>query len=185
MSEETIREFGPAMRALNERQQKFVLAAREIGGQKNWRTMAARLAGYEGTDVSLRVQAHRLANNPLVQAAIKEVALATLASSGLVVTGVLLDIIMGEIPATPSEKLKAAAMVFNRIGMPELTEHKVTVEHTLNTEDALAKLNRFSKQLGLDPQKLLGQMGLEVIDGEFSEVKQIEHATLDFSEWAV
>ena len=62
--------LGPAMSSLNPRQRSFVIAYCATGGKNA--VGAARTAGYEGTDVSLRVQAHRLAHSEAVQAAIHE-----------------------------------------------------------------------------------------------------------------
>ena len=62
--------LGPAMSALNPRQRSFVIVYCATGGKNA--AGAARTAGYEGTDVSLRVQAHRLAHSEAVQSAIHE-----------------------------------------------------------------------------------------------------------------
>ena len=165
--------FGPRMRALTEKQRAFVLALLEIPIGKNGKgnhTEAARMAGYSGESVqSLRVQAYRLAHDENIQAAIKEVALGTMSSEAINLVGVLLQIAYGELPATASEKMKAIAMVFNRTGIPETTQHFVKVEHNINNDDALERLYRFSKILGIDPKTVLGTMGLEVVEGEFRE----------------
>src|SRR5579864_3600721 len=167
--------MGPAMRALNERQRAFVVAAQQIGGgdvnRRQWKTRAARLAGYTGTDSSINVQACRLAENPKVQAAIKELALSTVSSEPLAAIGILVDIAHGEIPATASERIKAVNSILSRAGMPETTEHKVKVEHTVENSDAIEKLYRFAKVLGQDPKTLVGAMGMEIIEGKFREVQ--------------
>lgn len=166
--------LGPAMRKLTERQRAFVLALRDAPPVRGGKIEAVRKAGYAGDQASLRVTLHRLSHSPTIQAAIKEVALGMLSSEGVNVISTLLDIVYGEIAATAGERLKAAAMVLNRIGMPEQTEHKVVVEHTVSNEEALDKLHRLSKTLNLDPAQLLGRMGIQVIDGEFTEVSAIE-----------
>ncbi len=61
-------QLGPAMAALNERQRQFVYAMFEPG--RNY-SDAARAAGYTD-EGGIRVQAHRLAHNPKVQAAMRE-----------------------------------------------------------------------------------------------------------------
>jgi len=159
------------MRALTEKQRAFVLALLELPGGRGHQTEAARLAGYsEESASSLRVQASRLAHDEKVQAAIKEVALGTMSSEAVNLVGVLLQIAYGELPANAAEKMKAIAMIFNRTGLPETAQHFVKVEHNINTDDALERLYRFSKVLGVDPKTVLGTMGLEVVEGEFREM---------------
>lgn len=179
--------LGPCMRVLNERERAFVIASSEVGSGKGWRVEAAKIAGYSGTPNSLRVQAHRLATNPKVLAAMKEFALGLMHISSVRLTAMLLDIASGDIPSTAGEKLKAAAMVFNRIGMPETTEHKVSVTHDVDTASAMQKLTTFAKALNLDPKQLLGHINVDIVDGEFTEVvpAQLEDKTLDFSEFSV
>jgi len=177
--------LGPAMRKLTTRQRAFVMAYSELGGQaganlttagrEGIRTTAARRAGYAGDGDDLRRTAHRLCHDPDVIEGMKEFAFANIAADTMLLTGVLSDIALGVIPGSPSEKLKAVGMIFNRIGLHEKTEHKMTVEHTMSNDQALAKIRQFSMQLGLDPVLLLGRMGVqmkdnEVIDAEFTEV---------------
>jgi phage terminase small subunit len=177
--------FGPAMRRLTTKQRAFVIAYSEIGGQsaqgittagrEGIRSTAARRAGYQGSTDDLRRTAHRLCHDPEVIEAMKEFAFANVASDVVLLTGVLSDIAHGVIPGTASEKLKAVAMIFNRIGLHEKTEHKMTVEHNITNDEALRKIENFSKVLGLDPTKLLGRIGVAVvenriIDAEYTEV---------------
>lgn len=182
--------FGPAMRALAPKQRAFVIAYAELGGQtganrssvgrEGIRSQAARRAGYNGDQDDLRRTAHRLVHDPAIQEAMKEFAFAGVASDVIMLTGVLSDIAHGVIPGTASEKLKAVAMIFNRIGLHEKTEHTMKVEHTVTNDEALAKIRRFAKVLELDPTKLLGRMGVEVskdgdvIDAEFEEVNETD-----------
>lgn len=64
--------LGPAMRALNARQRAFVDAMYTLGADADY-TTCAKAAGYKAeSEGSLRVQAHRLAHSPKVQAAISE-----------------------------------------------------------------------------------------------------------------
>lgn len=163
--------FGPCMRSLTEKQRAFVLALLEVPPGKGHHTQAARMAGYSAeSDAGIRVTAYRLIHDEKIQAAIKEVALGTLSSEAINCVGVLLDIAYGVLPSTASEKMKAIAMVFNRTGLPETTQHFVKVEHNINNDEALEKLYRFAKVLNVDPKQVLGTMGLEVIDGQFREV---------------
>ena len=67
-------DLGPAMQSLNSRQRGFVMAKFDLmeANQLPTDIDCARAAGYEGTDKSLKVQAHKLAYNVRVLAAIKE-----------------------------------------------------------------------------------------------------------------
>lgn len=169
--------LGPAMRRLTEKQRAFVNALREVPPGRNGKpdqTEAARRAGYSSAHDSLKVIAYNLMQNPRIHEAIKETALGLMSSEGIGLTAMLLDIAYGIIPATPTERMKAAAMVFNRTGIIETTQHTVKVEHTIDNHDALEKVAQFAKVLGLEPKTLLGQMGMEVIDGEFVEIAPAE-----------
>lgn len=175
--------FGPKMRLLTPKRRAFVIAMQELGGQGNGtnagregvRAQAARRAGYIGDQDALRNRAWLLVHDPEVIEAMKEFAFSSVAADVIDLTGVLSDIAHGVIPGTASEKLKAVAMIFNRIGLHEKTEHTMKVEHSLTNDQALQKINNFSKVLGLDPVKLLGRIGVQVvedriIDAEFTEV---------------
>lgn len=177
-----IEKLGPAMRKLTERQRAFVVAAFEVGGSPQWYTEAARRAGYTGNPNVLRVTAHRLYHNPAIQKAMKEMALSAVSAEPLAALAVLADIAHGEIPASASERIKAANSILSRAGMPETTEHKIKVEHSIDNNEAIEKLYRFAKLLGRDPKELIGAMGMEIIDGEFREVserRQIEKLPID------
>ena len=152
--------LGPAMRALNERQRRFVLAYIEQGkdGKPN-ALRAALAAGYGGgggvNEAALRVQGHRLVYNPLVQAAIlelskKEVNLA----AAVIATPVTISIALNE-KLSAKDRLRACEMLFNRGGMPALSEHKVTVEH-VDDGRMLEFADRLAAELGVDRSKLVG-----------------------------
>lgn len=171
---EIIPPLGPAMAALTEKQRAFVLALRELPDRKGRFIEAYRRAGFDGTPDTVKTGAHRLAHHPKILAAIKEVAFGMMSCEGIGMISMLLDIAYGDIPANASERMKAAGMVLNRIGMSETTQHKVQVEHTVNNEDQLEKLYRFARVLNIEPKQLLGSMGLEVIDGEFVESADVD-----------
>ncbi len=64
--------LGPAMSALNPRQQAFVVAMFELGASGTY-VDAARRAGYPDNDTGyIRLAAHRLAHSDKVQAAFRE-----------------------------------------------------------------------------------------------------------------
>jgi phage terminase small subunit len=175
--------LGPCMNVLNERQRAFVVAASQVGGSRGWQVRAARMAGYEGSEAYMYVQANRLAHDKKVLAAIKEYALGLMHSAAVPLTAMLLEIASGDIPSTPSEKLKAAAMVFNRIGMPEISEQKISVTHNVDMSDAMTRLQKFAKALDLDPRQLLGYVGAKVSDG--GEIVDAEFEEVPEEEWSV
>lgn len=129
-------------------------------------------AGYAGSDKVLGVNGAKLLHDPDVQAAIKEVSLGMASSEGIGLMAMLLQIAYGQIPATANERMKAAAMIFNRTGMPERTEAYIKVEHSVSNDDAINELYRFAKVLDVPPEKLIGSMGIQIIDGEFKELEE-------------
>jgi hypothetical protein len=177
---EDIGDLGPAMQALDERRRAFVRAyvnqarsfkAHEprVGGGALWEPNAkeaVKAAGYGtplSTDEYFRVQGHRLSHDERVQAAIlehsrREINLA----AAVIATPVVISIALDE-DAAPKERLRACEMLFNRGGMPAMTEHKVTVEH-VDDGRMLEFVNALASELGVDRSKLLGE-----------NVKVIEH----------
>lgn len=166
------RNFGPAMRALNPAQQRFVIAMLELGSTNYSR--AALVAGYKPGD-GLRVTAHRLAHDEKVLRALQEESRRRLQASAPMAVSELVKMAEG---GTLDEKLKLKAieMILNRTGFHALSEHRVDVQHSYSDPDAIARIQALSKQLGLDPVKLLGTAGVktddkgQVIDAEFEEV---------------
>ena len=165
--------LGPAMQALSEQQRAFVVALANAPIGQNLRpnaAWAAREAGYSAE--SATAQACRMMKQDKIMEAIREYALGAMASEAIGLTNVLLDIAYGNVPATATERMKAAAMVFGRIGMPEKSEHLLKVEHSISNDEALEKLAGFARILGVPAEKLIGAMGLEIVEGEFTEIEQ-------------
>jgi phage terminase small subunit len=169
--------LGPAMRALNAGQRRFVIALLETGASNN--TVAAGLAGYGGTEGSRRVMAHNLAHNPKVQAAIKEEADRRLRAGALLAASALV-----EIAGNPMHKdrFKASVELLNRAGLIVQTEHKVIVEDNRLSEEIEQGIIALSQRLGVDPTKLLGNnskaaqkanIKAQAIDAEFTEVDDL------------
>jgi len=65
-------------------------------------------------------------------------------------------------------QLKAAGMILNRSGLHEKTEHKSTVEHTIDEESLVTQIERLSAYLGIDSTKLIGNRP-KAVDAEFVE----------------
>lgn len=169
-------DFGPAMRRLTELQRKYVLV-RVTQGTKNC-SAAAELAGYSAKSYgSLKVQAHVLEHDPKIQAAITEEALRQ-ARHNLGSMLVRASERVGEVMENPqvqaSDTLKAAAMIFDRMGLHAVSERKTTVEHIGDSPEVIEKVRRLAAILGLDAEKLLGarlnKQKVVVTDAEFEVV---------------
>ena len=160
--------LGPAMRALNSRQQAFVLAL--LNSPDNNATRAAAEAGYVGANIN--IHASRLRHHPGVQAAITEEAERSLHGAKLMATKVLIDI-AADPTKKPPDRLKAAGMVLDRVGMAAKTEHHVVVDHRMSERELIDEITALAKQIGMDPTKVLGSVGVKQItlDAEFVEVK--------------
>lgn len=146
-------DYGPAMRALNEMQRKFVLAmaADPFGSQKDW----AIAAGYSDVSDGAKVRGHHLVHNPKIQAAVYEVSRALMQTNGPMIAAVgMLKIAQN--PNHPRHTWALEALA-NRVGLHEQTEHTVRVEHTDRTGKAMAeRISALAQQLGMDASKLLG-----------------------------
>ena len=110
-----------------------------------------------------------------------EVARERMQASAILAVSTLVDIASGDVAgATVKDRTKAIELILNRTGLHALTEHKVEVTHTVTDDEVAAKLDRLSKQLGLDPEKLLGSVGVkrsqqgEIVDAEFTEVEEYD-----------
>ena len=168
-------DFGPAMRRLTELQRKYVLV-RVTQGTKNC-SAAAELAGYSAKSYgSLKVQAHNLEHDPKIQAAIHEEALRQARhnlGSMLVRASERVGEVMENPQVTAGDTLKAAAMIFDRMGLHAVSEHKSTVEHIGDSPEVIDKIKRLAAQLGMDPERLLGARlnKQKAITAEYVEVQ--------------
>lgn len=162
--------FGPAMLALTERQQRFVLACLMTGRDNN--AEHARMAGYIGTPATIAVTGFRVAHDPKVLAAMLEEATKRMHSGVLLATSRLMHLAANA--KEEKDQLKAISMILNRAGLHEKTEHKLTVKHETNEAEMLKQIERMAEFLGVDPKKLTGNVA--ILDGEFKviEPKQVE-----------
>lgn len=161
-------DLGPAMLALNERQQRFVVALAETGGNQ---TRAALLAGYKPGN-GLSGTASCLAADPRVQAALHEVTLGRLHSGKMLAVSRLVELCDSRDEAI---SIKAALAIMDRTGLHATSEHHVKTEDKSKTDEAMiSRIMQLSKKLNLDPKLLLGQAGVkgDVVDGEFVVVEE-------------
>lgn len=163
-------ECGPAMKLLTDRMKMFVIAT-FASDSRGSATAAARLAGYKDNPNALKVTAHRLAHDSRIQAAILEEASRRMQFGTAMATTVLHEILL-DTGAAHKDRLKAAAMILDRGGLHAMTEHKVSVEHTMGRDEKLLKLADLALSHGLDPKTLLGSLTdvspkeREVIEGK-------------------
>lgn len=157
--------LGPAMAALTEKQRGFVFAM--ISDPLATPTEWARAAGYDegGSD---RVAGHRLSRSAKIEAAANELARAHLSTFGPAL-GIGVMMMVARNP-DHKDQLKAAAMLANRTGFHETTEHVVVskVERTPKAIDqriarALEKLEKLGRVPKL-PAPLEGEF--KVINGK-------------------
>lgn len=169
--------WGPCMQALNPRQRAFVQACLTIGTTNN--AKCAAMAGYTGSANALAVAGHRLAHHSGVIAAIQEEAERRLRSSAIMAVSVMVDIARNEVNS-PKDRLKAAEMIANRVGLHAKSEHKVITEDASTTDAAMtARIQTLCSQLGIDPKTLLGRMAqpkevpvAPIVEVEYAEVEQ-------------
>lgn len=160
---------GPAMSQLRARQQAFVMAVLETGGQAKQANLA-KMAGYTGNDVTLQTTGFRLMHDAKVIAAIKEEADRRLQSGSLLATSVLVEIAQNPMH---KDRFKAAVAILERTGFVAKTEHTVNVhDDRRSNKELLAEVLAVAAQLGVDPQKLLGRP--MTVEAEFTEVKADE-----------
>lgn len=162
MSDEV--EYGPAMSALTEKQQRFVLAILTIPGCSHSR--AAREAGYSSEKGGDRVRGHECAHNPAVQMALREEAGKRLNSMSVIAANVMMDIMLAD-ETSPKDKLKAAMAVLDRTGFAAAQTINVNKNVTDNSGKAIMeRIQRAADALGVDPGTLLGTAPMKVINHE-------------------
>ena len=128
--------IGPAMSALKPRQQLFVEALLDTGGDSA--TAAAAEAGYEGDSYgSLKVQAFRLMRSDKILAALREESVKRMMGATVVAVSQLVKLASNAVQE--KDKLKAIEMILNRTGMQAISEHKVSVSHDDRPRDELVK----------------------------------------------
>jgi len=181
----TDEELGPAMRKLNDRQKRYVIAwLMEPSSQGHSR--AVRIAGYgNGNSNSERQQAWLLSHNPRVMAAVKEEADRRMKYGAIIAASRLLEFVEDK---THKDSFKATVEMLNRAGLIVETQHRVIVENDDNMLSAIERVKVQAHKLGLDPVMLLGKIGITLdtegnpvnnnapdrvnaVDAEFTEVE--------------
>lgn len=157
--------LGPAMRKLTPRRRAFVLAALVTGEQKF--TNLAKMAGFQGSDETLRAYGHKLAHSDDIIEASREESQRRMQSATIMATSQLVSIAAD---AGRKDQLKAIEMILNRTGLHAITESHAVVEHKSSNASTVKQIVDMCQKLGIDPRKLLGSAGV-VIDAEFTVVE--------------
>ena len=161
--------LGPAMRELTEKQQRFVIALVEIGGNQ---TKAAALAGYSQAGRMHSTLATLNMRNEKVIAAIKEEADKRLRAGTLLASSVLIEIAGNSMH---KDQLKAATELLNRGGL--MTVQKIEIAHTLELKkrnENEATIIEEGAARGLTPRQALGYDPSHIEDADFTEVTEDE-----------
>ena len=170
--------LGPAMSALTPNARAFVIAIIEMGGAINEMHLAVERAGYRcESKNSAYVQAHRLAADPRIQAAILEEAKARCKSASLLSISAMIEIVQDK-TVKPSTRLQAASRLAAIAGMDPATQMLVKHDHevTVTVKEQISQVRQLARELGLDPKVFLGKAGV-TIEGEFEEVVAVEGLT--------
>jgi hypothetical protein len=163
---------GPAMLALTPAMRAFVVAKIENGCSN---AEAARAAGYsDASRHSLEVQAHRLAHDDRIQSALLEESQKLIRSHGARAVHVLVAI-MDNKNAENKDRAKAATELLNRAGLNAVSQHSVSVEHSVKLTDSQreAEIIALCREMGLgetEARKMLIDP-TKVIEGDFTEVQ--------------
>jgi phage terminase small subunit len=164
-------DLSPAMRSLNEKQRRFVIAMVEYPNCTQ--AQAARIAGYSDVKEGAKVQGHLCAHNPSVQQAIREVAGLRLGSYSVMAAEAVARVFMDP-EAEDKDILKAAGMILDRTGygaMQTINVNKTVVDTT--TKGIEERIARAMERLARLGDKPLEQIPAPV-EAEFSEVKESE-----------
>lgn len=161
-------ELGPCMRALNERQRKFVVLYFHTGSRER----AALQAGYAGGTEDdrarnlLGVSAYSVWHQPKVQAAIKEFG-EQCVLAGLVpmaFTALEEALKLGDV----KEKTAAAKIVMDRTGFHAKSE-TIVRQPDRSRVDQIKEIVRLCKLQGIDPRTLIGG-AVDFVDADFEVI---------------
>lgn len=166
---------GPCMTQLTGMRRRFVYAMLQLGGSNQ--TQAAIMAGFSPATAS--AQGSNLMRDSRVLAALREEGDKRLRSGVILGASVLMEIAQDVLH---KDRYKAACRLLDQSGLIIKTEHTVNVQHSVSEKDQIAKITAMAKQLGMDPQLLLGQAG-HIVDAEFTIITP--PAAVPEDEWTV
>ena len=167
--------LGPAMAALPPAQRAFVAAKVRLGMSNS---DAAEAAGYSAhSPRCLSVVGCRLAAQTRIQSAILEEGQRLMRSEGPRSIMVLVQI-RDDKSLAAKDRMKAATELLDRSGFHAMTEHHVSVEHSLSDAEKDRRMLALCAELGLAPaeaQKMLvAPVDQKTIEGAYEEVQDAE-----------
>ena len=160
--------LGPAMRALEDHERRFVMMLVKFSGRIGDAAEAAGIPAASGSAI------HRMQK---VKEAILEEATRLMATSALLATATVVEL-ASSANTDNKTRLKAAEMILNRTGLHEIMESKLTITKKVSDEDLVETVIAIAKRNGMDPKLLLGPAAerltskVSVIEGEFEEVEE-------------
>jgi len=158
-------EWGPAMKPLAPRHRAFCVAY--VTTANGNATQAAKDAGYTDNDTgALKVTAYRLVHQPRILAGIRETVVARVASNLPVYVNALESVALN---AQHKDQTKALLALMNRGGLPDVTERNINVNVNVSSAEKVAEIRQMAEELGLDPNKLLGNV-TDATDAEFEVI---------------
>ncbi len=155
-----VADYGPKMRALTERQRRFVVVRAQQPHLAQWKM--AELAGYAGGEEVCKVIASNLFDRKDIVEALFEYAGHAMRANAFLAAQVLIEIASNK-EAGGAMRLKAATALLDRVGLGVQVQQEIRVEHTDRTGAALMeRIRELAKKHGMDAQKLLaGQVSRE------------------------
>lgn len=158
--------LGPKMLALrDDRQRRFAWL---MACGEPYAARAARKAGYSDVKEGAKVRAHGLMHTAAILDAIEEASRKVL--RGLAPLAIRQAKAVLDDPDHPSHA-RMIETVLDRTGFFAKTEHKVTVEHTVDVKELEDLARRLALENGIDPKRFIGMAGVgPVIEGEVVEV---------------
>ena len=161
-------QLGPAMRGLNEKQRRFVIAFYHTGQREK----AAHIAGYAGDPGSnlIGVSAYQVWHQPKVQLAIKEFGEQSILAGLVPLAFAALEnaLKLGDV----KEKTKAAQIVMDRTGFHAKSE-QIIRQPDKTREEQIKEIIRICKANGLDPRKMIGG-AVDFVDADFEVIDKAE-----------
>jgi phage terminase small subunit len=165
--------LGPKMLALSSDQQRLFVWWMANGAPTV--AAAARAAGYSNVKEGAKVRGCVLMQQPAILEALHETAGKTMRSLAPLAITKAKRILENEAHPAHSDMIKT---IMDRSGHSAKTEHKVTVEHTVDMKELEALARRLAQESGVPVQRLLGS-DAKVIDGTAQEVNPVSRETTD------
>lgn len=162
-----VADYGPKMRALTERQRRFVIVRAKNPHLAHWKM--AELAGYVGGESVCKVAASNLYDRQDIVEALYEYAGHQMRANAMLAAQVLIEIASDK-KAGDGMRLKAATALLDRVGLGVQVQQEIKVEHTDRTGAALVdRIKELAKKHGWDAAALLAGQSPALIEGKAAD----------------